>query len=164
MREQFEADQLHNKQQPAKPMTGDRPGDHDCLGKSTCGGCDPNCPANTDKPKPVTPPAAVPEQGEFERVVRHGNTLMENINNSQPRISRLYSRLIFAHNSDMSEARKRIAELEKDKCSGPDCGKPSKMIATLEAENAQLRADKAEMVNWIAQAMERIIEKHKEDA
>lgn len=43
--------------------------------------------------------------------------------------NRALRRLTEAHNRDMEAARARIAVLEKDKCSGPDCGKPSQIEA-----------------------------------
>lgn len=117
----------------AKPMSGeDRLGDQYCLGKSTCGGCDPNCPANTDRPKPVTPqpvtpPAKLPEQGEFERaLLKFCGIAAGGLLYTKEEISKGLSS---AHSRDVEAARKRIAALE--------------------AEVKQLKADNADMLSTL---------------
>ncbi|MGB0131167.1 hypothetical protein [Chlorobium sp.] len=123
MSEQFEADQLHGSVQPAKPMKGDRPGDKpakcgECPDYGECGG---NVSADTPAPcwRPVTPPSAVPEQGEFERLVKAGSKweVQDEPEQEEARIvsdhNKIIDRLASAHNRAMSAALARIAELEK---------------------------------------------------
>ena len=141
MNEPSGKDLLKSEQEPYKR------GDQYCLGKSTCGGCDPNCPANTDKPKEarqtVTP---LPEKDEFESIFPFKampqtifGTIVVKWDDVWPFLGALRS----AHIREMEDARKRIAVLELDFSQAKENAETNARllnealarIATVEAEN-----------------------------
>ena len=82
-------------------------------------------------PADATP---LPEQGEFESIFPFKampQTIFDTIVVKWDDVWPFLGALRSAHTRDMEAAGKRIAELEKDKCSGPDCGKPSKDLYEL---------------------------------
>lgn len=123
--------------------------DQYCLGKSTCAGCDPNCPANTDKPKPITPPATLLEENTaFEKVfpftAKHHIIFDVDVvkwDNIYPFLSDLR----FAYNLDMSATKIKIAEFEVE-------------IEKLKYENQNLKESKKDLNDQIKKLNEFIEE------